>query len=473
MAYKPKQITDTNKNTADIINALRNDIGGDFKESVPVALKAGAKVNGSTVSREAAIMRLREIGNVITSYTPFLNAFTNALVNRIGRTIITSKLYYNPWVEFKKGLMELGDTVQEVFVNMAKPFQFSPETAENTWQKRHLPDIQSAYHSLNFQKYYPTTVSEQELRQAFLSWEGLNDLIGRIIEQVYTGANYDEFIIMKYMIARAALNGTIHAENIPAVTADNAREVTATMVKFAKDLTFMSNRYNEAGVYNFTDPNGLYIILTTDISSIFDVEVLALSFNMDKAELIGRQKLVDGFGTIDEDRLALLFADDPYTSYTPFTSGEKTQLATIEALMCDEKFFMIFDNLYEMRDYPNGEGLYWNYRYHVWKTFSMSPFANAILYTTSTPAVTSVTVTPSNTTANKGTTLQLSVKVETTGFASKGVHWEITGSKEFSTVDQNGLVTIGAGETEGTLTVKAISLFDEGKSGTCTITVNP
>ena len=81
----------------------------------------------------------------------------------------------------------------------------------------------------------------------------------------------------------------------------------------------------------------------------------------------------------------------------------------------------------------------------------MSPFVKIRLYTTSTPAVTSVTVTPSNTTANKGTTLQLSVKVETTGFASKDVHWEITGSEEFSTVDQNGLVTIGSGETQSTV----------------------
>ena len=68
------------------------------------------------------------------------------------------------------------------------------------------------------------------------------------------------------------------------------------------------------------------MILTTDIESIFDVEVLALSFNINKAELIGRQIGVDGFGIIDEERLAEIFKDDPYTNYVPFTEEQKTVL---------------------------------------------------------------------------------------------------------------------------------------------------
>lgn len=56
---------------------------------------------------------------------------------------------------------------------------------------------------MNYQKFYPTTVSNDQLRQAFLSWQGITDLIGRIIEQLYTGANYDEFLVMKYSLQDA------------------------------------------------------------------------------------------------------------------------------------------------------------------------------------------------------------------------------------------------------------------------------
>ena len=36
------------------------------------------------------------IGEYLTNYQPARNAFLNALVNRIGLTIVTSKLYRNP-----------------------------------------------------------------------------------------------------------------------------------------------------------------------------------------------------------------------------------------------------------------------------------------------------------------------------------------------------------------------------------------
>lgn len=118
----------------------------------------------------------------------------------------------------------------------------------------------------------------------------------------------------------------------------------------------MSANYNYAGVRTYTDPRYLYTILTTELSSIFDVEVLALSFNMDKAELIGRQIGVDGFGTIDEERLQEIFADDPNTTYTPFTEDELNSLKSISGLMVDSDWFMIFDNYYNMTEVYNPEG---------------------------------------------------------------------------------------------------------------------
>lgn len=472
MPTKPQKTKGLNElNSVDILNAVRADIGGTYADQIPVALNVGDTVDGVRVKHNAALMRLREIGDIMMQFQPLQNAFLSALVNRIGRAIITSRLYENPWASFKKGLLEYGETVEEIFVNIAKPYQFNPGDAENEVFKRRIPDVKSAFHSMNYQKFYPTTVSDDQLRQAFLSFEGVTDLIGRIIDQMYTAANYDEFLVMKYLIAKRALAGGIYPVNVSAVTMTNAREVTAEMGTQARNLTYMSNLYNEAGVQTYTDPSSLYTILTSKIESIFDVEVLALSFHMDKAELLGRQIGVDGFGTFDEERLSLIFANDPYTTYTPFTPEEKAKLASIQALMVDEDWFMIFDNFYNMTEIYNAQGLYWNYFYHVWKTFSVSPFANAILFTTDSVAVTGVTVSPSAVSVAKGDTTQLTATVETTGFAPNGVHWEITTPGTASTVDQNGVVSVGADETQTTLTVKATSLYDSSKSGTATITV--
>lgn len=462
-----------NMQAADIVNTTIANMGEtELAYALPRAVKPGDVLpNGRIASEQDSIMSLRAIGEVMMQYTPLKNAFLSAIVNRIAQVIITSRLYENPWNMFKKGLLSFGETVEELFVEISKPFQFDPEVAEDKVFKRVIPDVRAAFHAMNYQKFYKVTVSNDQLRQAFLSWQGITDLISRIINTLYTGANYDEFLVMKYMIARMALAGNIYPVTIPEVNATNARSVTTQMVGYGLNFQFMSDVYNAAGVRTYTDPRYLYTILTTDISALFDVEVLALSFNMSKAELLGRQVLVDGFGQFDTVRLAEIFADDPYTTYTPFTADELTQLSSIKGLMVDEAWFMIFDNMVNMTEIYNAEGLYWNYFYHVWKTFSTSPFANAVMFTTTENAATTVTVTPATPTLPKGSTTQMTAVVAGTGFASQRVLWEVSGDETDTIITPDGQLKIGKNETATSVTVKATSLQTPDISGTTTVTI--
>lgn len=453
MAVKPDKVK-LNATSPQILNAVRNEIGGDYASMVPLA----------TDSTES----IRAIGEVVMSYQPLQNAFLSALVNRIGRVIITSRLYENPWAVFKKGLLEYGETVEEIFVNLAKPHQFDPEVAESEIFKREIPDVRAAFHTMNFQKFYKTTVSNDQLRQAFLSWEGITDLIGKIIEALYTGANYDEFITMKYLVARMALSGNMYPLNVPTISADNAKSIVSKIKGVSNTLEFMSSEYNYAGVSTYTDKRYQYLILNAEFDATIDVEVLASAFNLSKAEFMGQRILVDSFANQDTARLNILFANDP--NYTPFTEEELTALETIPAVLVDRDWFMIFDNYYNMTEQYNGQGLYWNYWYHVWKTFSTSPFNNAIVMTTATPGITSVTVTPGTATTTPGNTVQLTATVVATGFADKSVTWSLTGSTK-ATVSPAGLVTIPADDDSTSIVVTATSNADSTKKGTSTITV--
>ena len=422
------------------------------------------------------VSTLRALGNVITEYKPAKNAFIDALVNRIMTVRITSISYENPWAFVKQGIMELGETVEEIFIEMAKPYQYNPEDAETTLYKRYTPDVKSVFHSVNFKKFYPMTISDYDLRNAFLSFGAMDDFITKCIEQVYTGANFDEFQTMKYLIARCALQGEIKAESVPAITKENAQEVTQKMVEIAKNMQFPSTKYNFMNVTNFTDPSYLCTFLTTKAESIFDVNVLAMAFNMEKAELIGRQVSVDGFGDFDNERLALLFAEDPYTDFKPFTPEELKQLSSIVGLMVDKRWFMIFDNLIQMEDAKNGKGLYLNYFYHVWKMFSISPFHNAVLFTSDPVAVSKVAVTPPTVTTPAGVDLLVRADVTATGFADKSVKWEITGNTDGTELiinpNDNKVVTVRLGKNQSAqVTVTATSVLDPSKKATSTITI--
>ena len=132
---------------------------------------------------------------------------------------------------------------------------------------------------------------------------------------------------------------------------------------------------------------------------------------------------------------------------------------------------MIFDNYQNFTEKYNGEGLYWNYWYHVWKTFSVSPFSNNAVFVAGTPAITSVTVTPNEATVSAGGQLQLNVTVATENYAPQSVVWSIATEGAKASISSTGMLKINSDATPGTITIKATSTFDSTKAGEATITV--
>ena len=463
MPNKPETV-DLTRNSADILNAIRNNASAQYREFIPAANPDAASV--------------KQIGQIIMQYPALQNEFLSALVNRIGRVLITSKMYSNPWAAFKQGMLEFGETIEEIFVNIAKPFQFDPATAESKVFKREIPDVRAAFHVLNYQKFYKATISNDQLRQAFLSWQGITDLIARIVDSMYTGAAYDEFLSMKYLLARHILQGDLYPVEIPAISAANMKPIISTVKGVSNNLEFMNSRYNWAGVATHSAKDDQFVIVNAEFDAVMDVEVLAAAFNMSKADFMGHRVMIDSFGSLDTDRLNTLFADDP--NYTELTDSEIAALDTIPAVLVDRSWFMVFDNLQNFTENFNGEGLYWNYWYHTWKTFSVSPFANAVLFVPGTPAVSAVDVTPAAATVLPGQTLKLTAAVTNAYFASTEVEWTLSVT-EGAEISSNGTLYIhpdfwGTDTTTAstTITVTATSVVDSTVTDTATITVtNP
>ena len=463
--------TNLTANSVDILNAIRNSATANYKNVVPAA--------------EQDVSSIREIGNILMQFPALQNEFLSNLVNRIGRVIITSKMYTNPWAALKKGLLEFGETVEEIFVNIAKPFNFDPSEAESKIFKREIPDVRAAFHTLNYQKFYKATIQNEQLRQAFLSWQGITDLIAKIVDAMYSAAYYDEFNVMKYMIAKHILNGELFASQVATVQASNMKSIVSQIKGISNGLEFMTTKYNLAGVATFTKKQDQYVIVNSEFDAVMDVEVLATAFNMDKAEFMGHRILVDGFGTLDNDRLAMLFAN--VSDYEPISSAELTALNAVPAILVDKDWFMIFDNLYNFTEQYNGEGLYWNYWYHCWKTFSISPFNNAVVFVQGQPAVSAISVSPSSATVYSGQRMLFSATVTAVNFASKAVNWAIAGatpSEEVggdptpidpedldATISPLGELYVGDVDSGTIITVTATSAFNTSVSDSATVTV--
>lgn len=459
MATRPK-VKVLKATSAQILNAIRNSASNNYRDYVPEA----------TTDEQS----IRDIGNVIMQYPTLQNEFISALVNRIGRVIVTSKMYSNPLQMFKKGMLDFGESVEELFVNIAKPYEYDAETAEQKVFAREIPDVRAAFHVLNYRKFYKATIEQEQLRQAFLSWDGVNDLIAKITNAMYTGAAYDEYLITKYLLAKKILNGQLYPVTVlTADSSENLKTNAATMRAVSNKLTFLSDQYNLAGVSTYTNRDDQYILLNAEYDAKMDVEVLASAFNMDKAEFLGHRVIIDGFDDLATDRLTKLFTDQNgkvIGDYEPLTTDEITALNAVPAVLVDKDFFMLFDVLEQYTQIYNGEALYWNFWYHVWKIVSSSPFANAVVFVPGTPAVTSVTVTPATASITAGQSVQLNATVATTGFAPQSVNWTISGDTTGVTIDRFGYLETDETAT-GTITVTATSTYDNTKTGEATITV--
>ena len=364
-------VSTLNASTVDILNVIRENASLAYQNSVPAVTKA---------------TDIPRVGEVIYGTPAFANEFINALINRIALVRVQSATFNNPYERLKKGYLDYGESVEEIFVNIAKVFEFSQEKAESRELKQYKPDVKSAFHTMNWRVIYPVSVSDEELRMAFLSAEGVTDMIARIVDSIYTAANYDEYLLFKYMLIKAVTAGNMKPV---AVNNSDAKNWAKAFRGTSNMLPFMKSEYNAAGVLNTTPKNRQVIFMDAQFNADFDVDVLSAAFNMDKADFMGSLYLIDDWTTFDNDRFEVIRQNSD--GIEEVTSAELTLMGNVRAIIMDEEWFQVYDNLNRFAEKFIASGLRWNYFYHTWKTISFSPYANAVVFalssaTTDNPA---------------------------------------------------------------------------------------
>ena len=353
-----------NASTIDILNVIRQNASYDYQQNVPEI---------------ATVNDIPKVGEIIYGTPAFANQFINALVNRIAIVRVQSATFNNPYSILKKGYIEYGETIEDIFVSIAKAVDFNVEKAAKREFQRTIPDVRSAFHVMNWRVMYPVTIQDEDLRQAFLSIERVQNLIAKIVDAVYTAAEYDEFLLFKYLLIKAISHGKMYPTSIG--TGADLSEAAVQFRGTSNLLPFMSSEYNEAGVKTNTPKARQVIFMDAMFNAQFDVNVLASAFNMDKADFMGRLFLIDNWTDFDNERFDIIRANSD--GIEEVTADELALLANVKAVILDDNWFQVYDNNNKFTEKYVASGLYWNYFYHVWKTVSNSPFANAVVFVTS------------------------------------------------------------------------------------------
>lgn len=331
---------------AEILDGLRGSMSAAYRSRIPKADQGDAS---------ATIRALQK-------YKPHMNEFIDALVNRIGLEIYRRNTWTNPLAVFKRGLMEFGDTVEEVQVGLLEAHHYNEdrETSMGDIYGTEIPEVQSSFHRINRKVYYKVTITKVMLNRAFLTTNGLSDMIQQLMIAPTTSDNVDEFLHMTQLFQDYDANGGFYRVNIPDVAASASTEADAkaalrSIRATAGNLKFINPKYNAANMETAVDIDKLVLFVSPEFRAGVDVNALAAMFNKEYGQTIDR--IID----IPADRL-----------------GDND----IQAILTTEDFFVVLDTLFETAEIQDPSKLSWNYFMHHQSIISASRFVPAIAFTT-------------------------------------------------------------------------------------------
>ena len=415
---------------AKVFNVVRENASQVFMETVPSATEDNIQTISNILFNDA--------------YQPMLNEFVSNLINRIGLTIIRNKTFSNPLSILRKGSMPLGTDIQDLYENPAEAEQYE---LSNTAMAKLLtitdPDTHVAYYRRNRKDLYTKTISRENLQGAFISWEKFESYISAITTSLYSGNYIDEFELTKSLVDGAYDNNKVIVETVNAVTDEtSAKAFIKKCRSLFNKMKLPSTQYNayskfsgaKGTIKTWTEEDRFVLIVTSDVMAEVDVDVLARAFNIENTKFLGRVIEVDSFKNEE-----------------------------IQAILCDESWFQIYENLMRFDEFYNARTMTWNEYLHVWQTYAICPFANAVVFATAQPKpATAVSV--SDVSVAKDRTANVTVTLTPTDATTELEY--ISGNETVFTVSSTGVVT-GVSAGTGTLTVKT----DNGLSDTATVTV--
>lgn len=442
-------------NNATMLAAVWNEASTEYQKRIPLADQG-------------------EIAKTIQhldQYPDCWNELVTSLINRIGLVVMQTNSWTNPLKPLKKGMMEYGETIEEIRTNLIQAVRYDPNECYTDVFACHEVETETAFHSINRQDMYQLTVNKMMLRRAFTTEYGLQEYITQLMETPYTSDEYDEYLIMKNLFKLYDQTYGYYRVQVPVVSNPlagdeimaQAQAIAAAIEELKFMFDFMKSEYN--GLKWPTSSRGYKIIVfaTPRLAAVLNTYVIPFAFRDTNA--------------IDLDIIPI---DD-------------FGIPGCEAIMCDERHLMVYDTYMEFASIQNPKGRSWNYWWHHDGIYSLSKFVNAVMFTTEagtvnppSPTYTITAVTPAiapakdgaaPTFAPKGDEIRMTATVEGTtapvgADVPQAVMWFVSGQTSQRTwIDNDGWLHVGADEGAVKVTVKAVTPYrnadnPEGVSGT-------
>ena len=331
----------------ELLNTIRDNASQAYQDRVPEATRNNIESVGEAIT---------DLSNAVV-----YNEFINTLANMIYAPMLIKKSWSNPLGKFKKGKKTFGDTIEEVYNNFIKAKTY--DQSGSGLLTRELPDTKVVFHRMNRQDTYQLTDSPEGLAKAFKSYEGVSEYIQNLFTTIRNSAEYDEYVLMRQLLAQAYENNAVKVVPVadPTASESNAKAFIKTIKTISGLMEYPSSDYNgyltaqssdNKPIITFSKKDEQIILLDVATDTACNVDVLAYAFGRDLLTFNTEVKqTIDAF-PID---------------------------GMVGALV-DKNFFQVYDDLFTFREFENGLGLYRNHYLHVWQTLGFSCLTNAVFF---------------------------------------------------------------------------------------------
>lgn len=315
---------------------------------------------------------MHKIADIITTYPTVKNEFVSVLTNQVAKQRFFSKAYENPYKLFKKGILPYGKSIESIFVDIVKGKDRTRQTNTTNLASdllgRQTPNVKVEYYSENKQMQYEGTITDEELKGAFRTENGLSELTTRILQAPLNSAEYDDFLLVKHALSHLkgaeVKLGKVEYDKLTLQA--KAQSLVTAIKSYILKMGFLSNKYNGQGVMTYSKPQDLVCFVPTDLLAVMDVQLLAQAFNVSYDQINLHVLPIDYF-----EKCTKASAAETYT----YAEDTETQ-----CIICDKEAIQVWETLNSSETFRNPQALYTNIWFNRWGIIASCNFVNCVKF---------------------------------------------------------------------------------------------
>lgn len=349
---------------------------------------------GETAIAAVDTQGLISLGNTVLSTATYTEGFLNTLAMRIGKTIISERMYRNKLGDMVLNDFEYGAILQKISMHLVDA-QEDPSAdlvnggSVDPW-KIYKPDVEQKLFVTRTPYMFPITIQRRWLKEAFLSESAMGSFLSMVFSRIRDSIEFSLENLGRICLANFAAETTnviplvtnYNAETGKTLTAATCKHDTAFMAyavgqfnHYSDLLTDMSTQWNDGSIERHTPKEDQRFKIISDFNRRLETVVQYAAFH-------------DRFVTPTGDGYynPLNFWQNEQSPYQVkidrASDGTSITINNVVAMIYDRDALGMYKKTEEVLTSPvNVYGMYYNQAYHEQQLWFNDLSENFVLFT--------------------------------------------------------------------------------------------